>query len=486
MFLLTSHHFARPRQILLVVGPVLLLLGMAIGSPAPVAAEIRVEAYAGQPLGVGRVIVDLPPDGGQAALADDRFVIDDAAGRLLYPAPKRQRVRKVLRSLLGIQLPRKLTYYFLFKGDDPLTVDVYVPNRVQVAVTPRLDRASYDRRFGEWWAAYVELYERIHREAEYPVGVQTYLTAMWAGRLGQSMPRLEGFLIREREQGGSTTGKLLADEAYRASVLRDLMLGELDDPVASQPLPEVQIPVAGLLMPTEEVAIEPIVGRVPEECFYVRFGTFSNYLWFRDFLGRWKGDLGNMLLLRSIRRSSSDQISSMLGLRDSKIGSILGPQVIADVAVVGMDPYFRDGASVGVLFEAKNSFLLRTSLSQQRATAVREVPGAKLTKAEIAGHQVDFLSSPNGRLRSYYATDGEYHLVASSRTMIERFYEAAGGERGAGRRRGFPHRATGVPHHTRRSRVCSFVPSVSCEPYQPGVSHRTRSATAVAGNARCP
>ncbi len=321
------------------------------------------------------------------------------------------------------------TYYFLLRGDGPLTLDVYLPDRVQVNVTPRVDAEARGRLLGEWWNAYVKLYERIHRQAEYPVGVQTYLTAMWAGRLGAEMPRLEGFLIREREQGGTTTGKLLADEAYRASVLRDLMLGELDDPMAGQPLPEERIPVAGMPPPTGEVAIEPIASSVPEECFYVRFGTFSNYLWFRDFLGRWKGDLGNMLLLRSIRRSSSDQISGMLALRESKLSEVFGPQVIEDVAVVGMDPYFRDGGSVGVLFQAKNSFLLGTSLSQQRSAAASEVPGAKRTKLEIQGHRVDYLSSPDGTLRSYYATEGQYHFIASSRAMIERFYEAIAGDR---------------------------------------------------------
>ncbi len=404
----------------------LVLLAWAI---APVTlAEIRIEAYVGQPLGVGRVTVDLPPDLAGAVVADDRFTIGDADGRLLYPATERRRIRKVLGNLLGVQLPRKLTYYFLIEGDQPLTVDIYIPNRVQVTVTPQNNPRRYNDFLNKWWNAYVQMYERVHREAEYPIGVQTYLTAMWAGRLGNDMPRLKGFLIRERQQGGTVTGKIVADEAYRASVLRDLMLGELDDTVADQPLPDFGVPVAGAAAPASEVEVEPIATHVPDECFYVRFGTFRHYLWFRDFLGRWKGDLGNMLVLRSIRRSTTDQISGTLGLTESKLSAILGPQVIDDVAIIGMDPYFRDGASVGVLFEAKNSFLLSTSLSQQQSATARQVPGAKLEKLEIDGHKVNYLSSPDGRLRSYYTSDGQYHLIATSRIMIERFFQAGAGE----------------------------------------------------------
>ena len=408
----------------------LALLGGLFALLAPRAeAEIHVEAFAGSPLGVARVEIDLPPETVESAIADDRFTVDDAAGRVLYPTPERQRVRKVLSKILGLQLPRKLTYYFLFRGDEPLQLDIYAPDRVQVTVQPLHDQQAYTDLLEDWWDEYVNLYQRVHRQAEYPIGVQTYLTAMWAGRLGQEMPVLDGFLVREHQAGGTATGKLLADEAYRASVLRDLMLGELDDPNADEPLPQQVVQVASAGSPVQEVPVEPIAAHVPEECFYVRFGTFEHYLWFRQFLERWKGDLGNMLLLRSIRRSTSEQISGALALRESNMATILGSQVIEDVAIVGMDPYFSDGAAVGVLFHAKNSFLLSTSLAQQRAAATNEVPGAKLETIKMTGRPVSYLSSPDGTLRSYYATDEAFHLVTSSRSMVERFFAAGRGER---------------------------------------------------------
>ncbi|WP_442481524.1 hypothetical protein [Aeoliella sp. SH292] len=421
----TTNKFAPPATILLT----LLALGL-FGNPRTANAEIRVEAFSGQPLGVGRIVVDVPSEGASAAMNDDRTTVTDAAGRVLYPTVEPSRERKVLRSLLGVQLPRRVTFYFLFHGNERLDLELYLPQRVQVTVVPRDDRRGYNELLGEWWKAYVAMYSRVHREADYPIGVQTYLTAMWAGRLGQPMPKLEGFLVREQEQGGTVVGKLMADEAHRASVLRDLMLGELDSGEATMPLPDVALPVTDLQLETQvEVAIEPMASHVPDDCYYVRFGTFANYLWFKDFLGRWQGDLGNMLIQRSIYRSSSEQISAMLGLAESKVSAILGPQVIDDVALIGFDPYFADGASVGVLFHAKNNFLLSTSFNQQRSAAAKAVEGAKLEQLDIAGKKVSYLTSPDGSLRSYYATDGNFHLVTSSRRIVERFYEAAAGQR---------------------------------------------------------
>ncbi|MGI9455146.1 MAG: hypothetical protein ACR2NU_01205, partial [Aeoliella sp.] len=283
--------------------------------------------------------------------------------------------------------------------------------------------------FDDWWKEYLELYERVYKQAEYPVGVQTYLTAMWAERLRREMPQLQGFLLRDQEQGGTVVGKLTADEAYRASVLRDLMAGRLDDSGEKSPLPASAVRVASTTPPTEEVAVEPIASHVPEECFYVRFGTFTNYLWFRDFTKQWQGDLGNMLVLRSIRRDTSEQVSTQLALKESSLSTILGPQVIEDVAIIGMDSYFRDGAAVGVLFHAKNNFLLSTSFTQQRNAAVKQHEGATLDNVDVGNVQVSLLLSPDGSLRSYYAVDGDFHLVTTSLTMVERFLEAGAGDR---------------------------------------------------------
>ena len=114
-------------------------------------------------------------------------------------------------------------------------------------------------------------------------------------------------------------------------------------------------------------------------------------------------------------------------MHESKLARVMGPRVIADMAIIGLDAYLRDGPAMGVLFQAKNNFLLSTNFNNQRNAAAEKVPGAREVTVTIAGHDVQFLSSPDGRLRSYYAQDGDYHLVTTSRRLVERFYEAGQG-----------------------------------------------------------
>jgi hypothetical protein len=173
--------------------------------------------------------------------------------------------------------------------------------------------------------------------------------------------------------------------------------------------------------------VEPIASRVPQECFYLRFGNFPNYLWFRDFMRKWQGDLGNMVVLESVSHDNRERLQQQLAIRESQVARVMGPTVINDVAIIGLDAYMRDGAAMGILFHAKNIGLLSRNIQGGRSEALQKNADATETKVDVAGHEVSYLSTPDGRIRSYYATDGDYLLVSRSRRLVERFYEAAGG-----------------------------------------------------------
>jgi hypothetical protein len=170
--------------------------------------------------------------------------------------------------------------------------------------------------------------------------------------------------------------------------------------------------------------IEPLATHVPRECFYERFGSFPNYLWYRDFLHHWQNDLGNMVTLRSINHASRDRLQDQLAVHESNVARAWGPKVIHDVAFIGFDYYMRDGAALGIMFQANNNLLLSQDFNGERSKAVGKHPGARLETVSIAGHDVSYLSTPDGRLRSYYAVDGDFHLITTSRRLVERFYAA--------------------------------------------------------------
>ncbi len=153
-------------------------------------AAIRVEAYRGQPFGVGRVTVDLPQD--DSASADDRFGISDAGGRVLYPVLEhRGQLGRIVRQFINIELPNRATFYFLFRGDGPLELTLNTPGPQRLTIVPERDRHDYEHLLDDWWEAVCDRYEKVQRDSEYPIVVDNYLTANWARRFRRDMPEPE-------------------------------------------------------------------------------------------------------------------------------------------------------------------------------------------------------------------------------------------------------------------------------------------------------
>lgn len=394
-------------------------------------AAIRVEAYSGEPFGIGRVTVDLPQ--GDAAAADDRFGLSDASYRLLYPVvEQRRQLGRIVRQFINIELPNRATIYFLFQGREPLELTLHTPQPQQLTIAPEQDRDDFEDLTDDWWDALCDRYEKVQRDSEYPIVVENYIVANWARRLGRQMPEPELALFGKERIGGGWVAQLTANEAYQALIERDLVLGAFGvAQPADVPLPP-PLSAPPLDLPVKEgVEIEPLASHVPAECFYERFGSFENYLWYRDFFRHWKNDLGNMVSLRSINRSTRDRLQAQLSIGESDVARVMGPRVIKDVAFIGLDYYLNDGAAFGILFQANNNFLLGRNFNGQRDAAAAANPNAKLETIQIAGKDVSFLSTPDGKLRSYYAVDGDFHLITTSRKLAERFLEV-GAANGAG------------------------------------------------------
>ncbi len=409
-------------------------------APAICHAAIRAEAYRGEPFGIGRVSIDLPQ--GTSPANDDRFALTETDDRLLYPVLNSGSaipVRQLLRSLLDIETPSRATFYFMFRGDEPLRITAYTPDAQEFTIRPEDDPEEFIELLDDWWDETSDRFREVFQHAEYPVLVENYLTATWARRLDQPMPTPSRQLFGRFRIGELWVSQILANEAYQSEVERDLLLGrfgageqatlelsKLPDGEVASATADSELPAPNAELPD---AIEPLAAHVPQECFYLRFGNFPNYLWFRDFLRHWQGDLGNMIVMQSVDYENSERFQKQIAVGESKLARVMGPTVIRDVAIIGLDMYLRDGAAMGILFQANNNMLLGRNLNGQRQDAKGKFSNSKEETIRIAGHDVSLISTPDGRLRSYYVVDGDFHLVANSRRLIERFLEAGVGEK---------------------------------------------------------
>ncbi len=364
-------------------------------------------------------------------LSDERFTILEATGRTFYPVLKQEPVRRLIRNLLDMDAPRKVSIYFLFRGDQPFDLSAFTPYEQGVRVRPIANASAHRRLLNQWWEQYTKRYQGLLADGSYPPVAENFLIASLSRRLALPIPEPRRGLFAFQSEQPDPFEYLLVNEAHVLRVDRNMLAKRADESSAPVELPEpIRWPETGDVEDAlDEVPIEDLAKHVPEECFYVRFGTFSNYLWFRDLNKKWQGDLGNMIRRRGIVRGANLRIQQQLSLKDNVLAKIVGPKVIGDAALIGFDPYMQQGAAIGVIFVAKNEFLLATDLLNQRRSSLTKFDDATEETLSIEGKSVSLISNPAGEVRSYHVQDGGVHLVATSRKLVERFLQASAGMR---------------------------------------------------------
>ena len=424
---------------------------LAIGSMLPLPAwaqRPRIEAIAGRPFGVGRIVLPVEMEAGTQQLRTHLMTVTSAEDRVHYPAIRYTQPLGLVMDVLGINRDRQrvneLHIHFLFTGAEPFDVQLSLPTPMTLRVAPRNRRAGYQRLLRAWWVRYKSSTQRPGFETDYSPVVETYLTSMLAQRLQLPKPSPQVF-----SDDGRSLSMLLGTEKIHLAMLSEAVEGRylrqepLDTPLPAQmdwPKPPRHDE------PREEVEIEPIALHVPEECFYVRFSQFQNYIWLRRLLEEYGGDLSRMVMLRGTDPQLNQRLENQLGLRESSLSQMLGPQVISDVAMIGRDTYLAEGAAVGILFEAKNE-LLRPELQQQRQRRLDALKrdGATEETLVLAGQDVSFMSTPDNRMRSFYAQSGNYHLVTNCQQIARRFLECALGQGSLGQADEFRHARSMMP-----------------------------------------
>jgi len=227
------------------------------------------------------------------------------------------------------------------------------------------------------------------------------------------------------------TFELMFDvESLRSATIRNTMLNGVERAVADQPVPApIQwSPVIVENLP-DDIGIEPIVQCVPEECFYLRFGTWENQLWLQRLLEEFGGDLSRMIQVRGFKYRIQSKFLNQLAIQSSEFDKLFGGNLIDDVAVIGSDTYFDAGSAVGVILHAKNSKALEKNLRGKRASFSKshKEEGATIRVIEFGEDKIEFLSTPDNRYRSFYAVSGDCHLMTTSLVIAKRFLESGRG-----------------------------------------------------------
>jgi hypothetical protein len=428
---------------------------LCLGQDSAQNGKVRVTAVAGEPFGVLIAEIPIPRQQSESQFKDSipRVIVSEASDRTFYPVvsvmssevtveaselPRRigrpggllDRVRKAVRgSPERISIPSTLRVCALFRGGQDLSLrlsgDINKSLRVQVEESS----AEFDSMLFEWWTDYQGQVKTDLESKDFPALVHQYLISMLSRRL--ELPRTplrEPESDKEPSEQLKTLELLAAIEPLRETVLEEVLTVPVKNPRANLPVPSepawqavAEIPLAA------GVPIEELASRVPPECFYLRFGSFTNYVWFHDLAERYGGDMAQAVLLRGFNYESSARMERMLAAKMTQIAKMFGDKLIGDMAVIGSDLYMKEGASLGVVFFAKQPDLLAAAIESDRKSIARENPDAAIEKLQIAGKEVLLIRTPDNRIRSFYVADGAYVCVTTSETIVRRFIEVGRG-----------------------------------------------------------
>ncbi len=398
------------------------LLAIAICAVLPQfasAAGARVQAVAGEPFGVCEISFPVESNGNESWQCRATG-IHPTTDRILFPILEHPGLLRRLSSQMDgnlPQAPKRTGICFLFTGSTPFEVTIGGSGE-KILITPEPHRpAKHARLSRKWWKhIWGPLGDRL-RDSSRPRPVESYLAGMGLWRLG---------INRHPVDRPTTIGQMdeiiLGTSRLRADMLRAVAFDRNPATPAALPIPE---PIRWSTTPAKplgDVEIEPIAERVPSNCFYIRFGRYTNMLWATRLLEEHGEELSRLITLRGFRGDSSAKVQRQLNIQKLPFAELIGNQLISDVALVGRDIFLIDGPAFGVILKS-DSKLLASGLKNLRRDALKKwkEQGATLETRTIADHDVSLLSTPGFELRSFHVEDDGYHFISNSETMVRQF-----------------------------------------------------------------
>ncbi len=372
------------------------------------------EAFAGEPMGAGRMELVFAIGHGPIVYPDQSFVLVESDQRAHYAAFDLEYEKTDESTPYRVQ---RVEVLFLVRGKGPLELSLRTAGRElfnqQIAGTVQ-DQRNAQRVKEQWWQLFSRLDDaqtadhRQLRVAMLDILARRHGCPIPEPAIRQTVPeQLDGL----EAQFERAIGMLLGIESVKLAMQDDVTLREstrieqADRAIPKRPTMR-SIPIPSF----RKGPIEAIAMHVPEECFYLRTGSVANYRYFRSFLTGWGGNLNDIVSRGTLDHDVRRKIEFQLAIDSSKEATESIEQAISDIALIGCDPLFYDGAAVGVLLQADDSWALADALKKQRVRMRDKFADIDVRRVTVMQHPVSLLSTEDNRVRSFYAIDGQYHL----------------------------------------------------------------------------
>lgn len=392
---------------------------------------ISASAVAGIPFGVARIELQPRPDQTWPFRPDVPLHVTTDRGKAVHSAFQYTPPRAASKYRPAI--PATLVCWFLFDRIAPTTVTLMSEDSAVATHVPlkmeHADAAARATLLTEWWKQYSR-FELPHSSPELKA-VNHYFKSMLARRLDMAAPTQStttasaSALESEFER---TVGMLFGFESIRLAMMAGKTTSQTQRAEAAvQDLPTA-LAISSVNIPhvANDFRPESLAMRVPEECFYLRCFRVQNYHWIRNLVQGWGGSLDGIVATPAVDYRIREKIERQLALSTTELLQAAVDDQINDCALIGLDPFFGDGAALGVLFEEKTGGRLAEIISNERMR-VKDAEDGHETVVNIQGHSIQKLYTDHHQVRSFYVHDGKYHLVTNSEILARRFLETKAG-----------------------------------------------------------
>jgi hypothetical protein len=205
-------------------------------------------------------------------------------------------------------------------------------------------------------------------------------------------------------------------------------IGELKPPaLAAHPFAQM---LAALPNPNGGTP-EPLAKVTPSEFWYVRFDDIRMMLRVLDEADTWFTPVAHVMEERAEVRDLSQRYQRQLGLRRSGLAKALGHTVIERVAVMGSDPYLREGSDVTFVFALRNQAVFDSELARHMDEYRAEIPSIAESTLSHGDHTITVLRDPTGTVRQHRAFVAAQSLaiVSNSENAIKAVLDTIDGKR---------------------------------------------------------
>lgn len=185
--------------------------------------------------------------------------------------------------------------------------------------------------------------------------------------------------------------------------------------------------IAGLPDPAAGTP-EPLARATPAEFWYVRFDDIRVLLRVLDEADAWITPVAHIMEERAEVRDLSQRYQRQLGLRRTGLAKALGHTVVERVAVMGSDPYLREGSDVTFVFALRNQTVFDTELSHHMDEHRAEVPGIVQSTLTHGTHTITVHRDPTGIVRQHRAQVDDLAVVSNSEAAIRAVLDAIDGK----------------------------------------------------------